>query len=105
MTGKIVELTDTNFDKEVKQGNWIVDFYADWCGPCKMMAPHFEKASEEIKGVKFGKVDVDGNQNTAAKFGVMSIPTTILLKDGQPVDVHTGALKLEDIKKKIKGNF
>ncbi len=105
MAGKITELTESNFDKEIKHGNWVIDFYADWCNPCKIMAPHFEKAAEEIKGVKFGKIDVDENQNTAMRFGVMSIPTTILFKNGQPVDIHTGALKLNDIKKRIKGNF
>ncbi len=105
MAGHIAILTEANFDDLIKKGNWIVDFWAEWCNPCKIMAPHFEKASEEIKDVKFAKVDVDGNQNLAMRFGVMSIPTTILFKNGQPVEMRSGVLKLEDIKKLIKANF
>ncbi len=101
----IENLDSGNFDKFIKEGNCIVDFYADWCGPCKIMAPHFKKASEEIKGVKFGKVDVDGNQELAARFDIMSIPTTILFKDKEQVDRHTGALSFDVVKEMVKRNF
>ncbi|OIO81330.1 thioredoxin [Candidatus Pacearchaeota archaeon CG1_02_32_132] len=98
-------LNSKSFNEFIKKGNAIVDFYADWCGPCKIMAPHFEKASEQIKGVKFGKVDVDGNQDLAQRFQVMSIPTTIFFKDGEQVDRHSGALSEDDIKKTIGKAF
>jgi len=91
-------LTEDNFDDFISSGNAIIDFYADWCGPCKIMAPHFEKASKEMKEVKFGKVDVDAESNLAGRFQVMSIPTTIFFKDKEQVERHTGALSLDMIK-------
>ena len=104
---KILEVSEENFDSEVLQSDLpvLVDFYADWCGPCKVMAPHLEKASEEIKSVKFGKVDVDKEGDLAGKFGVLSIPTTISFKDGEQVDRHTGALSVADIKKIVEKSF
>jgi thioredoxin 1 len=103
--GKIEVLNLENFDDFIEKGNVVVDFYADWCGPCKIMAPEFEKASKENKNVKFGKIDVDGNQDIAGRFSVMSIPTTIFFKDKEQVDRHTGALRAEDIQEKIDKEF
>lgn len=105
MAGKIKVLNEDNFDEFISSGNVIVDFYADWCGPCKVMAPHFEKASEEMSNVKFGKVDVDGNQDLAGRFQVMSIPTIIFFKNGEQTDRNTGAMRIEDIKERVKNNF
>ncbi len=99
------ELDVDSFDDFIAHGSVVVDFHADWCGPCKIMGPHFKKASENIKGVKFAKVDVDGNQELAQRFDVMSIPTTIFFKDSEMVDRHTGALSFEDIKRKIADAF
>lgn len=101
----IKELDVENFNDFISKGNVVVDFYAEWCGPCKIMAPHFKKAAESVKDVKFGKLDVDGNQEIASEYGVMSIPTTIFFKDGEMVDRHTGALSESDIKNKISSAF
>ena len=105
MTEKITELDKKNFDSFISKGNCVIDFWAEWCGPCKIMAPEFEKASKEIKNVKFGKVDVDGNQDLAGRFQVMSIPTTILFKNKEQVDRHSGTLSFKEIKKMIAENF
>ena len=77
----------------------LIDFYADWCGPCKMMAPAFEKAAGKATNVQFAKINVDGNQDVAMKYGVLSIPTTIVFKDGSVKDMHTGALNEAEILK------
>ena len=105
MAGHIKVLDTKNFDEFISKGNCIVDFWAEWCGPCKIMAPEFEKASIENKNVKFGKVNVDGNQELAMRFGIMSIPTTIWFKNKEQVDRASGALRAEDIKKKSEKNF
>ena len=87
-----------NFDEQTKKGNWIIDFWAEWCGPCKMMLPEFEKAAQEMKGkVKFGKINVDEVYDLAQRFEVMSIPTMILLKNGKEVDRTIGALQKSEI--------
>ena len=99
MAGKIEVLNANNFDAAVAKGTVIVDFYADWCGPCKIMAPAFEKAADKMAGVKFAKLNVDGNQEIAGRYGVMSIPTTIVFKNGNVKDVHTGALSEKEILK------
>ena len=93
-----VTLTDKNFKEEVLdyKGTAIVDFYADWCGPCKMMAPIFEEAAKEAGDkAKFGKLNVDEARETAMKYGVMSIPTIIVYKDGQVVSQAAGVLSKE----------
>ena len=81
MSEHTIELTDENFDSKIKEGNWVVDFWASWCGPCRMMEPHFEEAAKEMKGkVNFGKVNVEEAQDLASRFMVMSIPTIIYFK-------------------------
>lgn len=85
------EITDQTFSQETDKGLVLIDFWATWCGPCRMQAPVVEKLAEEMAGqVKIGKVDVDKNQATAAKYGVMSIPTLLIQKDGQVVDTLIG---------------
>ncbi|USK59022.1 thioredoxin [Peribacillus asahii] len=87
----IVNATDQTFTAETNEGVVLVDFWAPWCGPCKMIAPVLEELDSEIAGkAKIVKVDVDENQETAGKFGVMSIPTLIVLKDGEAVDKVVG---------------
>lgn len=87
----IINATDQTFTAETGTGVVLVDFWAPWCGPCKMIAPVLEEVSSEIGDkAKVVKVDVDENQETAAKFGVMSIPTLIVLKDGEVVDKVVG---------------
>lgn len=105
MTKKITELNAENFNSFVENGNCIIDFYADWCGPCKILAPEFERASEGIKGVKFGKMNIDGNQELAGRFQVMSIPTILFFKNKEQVDRHNGLLSSEDIQKKVDSVF
>lgn len=87
----IVNVTDQSFSNEVGSGTVLVDFWAPWCGPCKMIAPILEELDGEVgDSVKIAKVNVDDNPESASKFGVMSIPTLILFKDGQPVDKVVG---------------
>ena len=99
MAGNIEVLNSKNFDTIISKGAVVVDFYANWCNPCKIMAPNFEKAASKVNGVKFAKLDVDGNQEIAQRYGVMSIPTTIVFKKGQPVDMRSGALNENEIVK------
>ena len=90
--GKYVELTDATFDTTISEGLTLVDFWAPWCGPCRAVAPIVDQLASEYEGkVTVAKVNVDDNQQTAIKFRVMSIPTMILFKDGQPVEVTVGA--------------
>ncbi|QXE00647.1 thioredoxin [Terribacillus aidingensis] len=87
----IVNATDSNFSTETGQGLVLADFWATWCGPCKMIAPVLEEIDGEMSDkVKIVKLDVDENQATAGKFGVMSIPTLLLFKDGEVVDQVIG---------------
>lgn len=99
MTGNIEVLTNKNFNSTISKGSVIVDFYADWCGPCKIMAPHFEKAASKVPNVKFAKINVDGAQEIAQEYGVMSIPSTIAFKNGRAVDMRVGAISENDIVK------
>ena len=87
----IVHGTDQSFSSEISDGLVLVDFWAPWCGPCKMIAPVLEELDADMNDkVKIVKVDVDENQETASNFGIMSIPTLVLFKDGQPVDKVVG---------------
>lgn len=88
----IVNVTDQDFKAEVEgSGTVLVDFWAPWCGPCKMIAPVLEELDKEIgDSVKIAKVNADDNPESISRFGVMSIPTLILFKDGQPVDKVVG---------------
>ncbi|MCY3904306.1 MAG: thioredoxin [Caldilineaceae bacterium] len=88
-----VVVTDANFEDEVIQSELpvLVDFWAEWCGPCKMIAPVLDEIASELDGkLTIGKLDVDENQSTAMAFGVMSIPTLMLFKDGQQVETIVG---------------
>ncbi|HLR73056.1 MAG TPA: thioredoxin [Pseudogracilibacillus sp.] len=87
----IVDVNDGNFSQETNDGLVLVDFWAPWCGPCKMIAPVLEELAEEQgDAVKIAKLNVDDNQETAGKYGVMSIPTLLLMKDGNVVDQVVG---------------
>jgi thioredoxin 1 len=90
-----VQLTDTNFKTTVLEGNKvaIVDFWAEWCGPCKAIGPIIEEISKEYEGkAVVGKVDVDNNPETAMKYGIRNIPTILFIKNGQVVDKQVGAV-------------
>ena len=89
----IIDLNDSNFDQIVSAENpTLVDFWAEWCGPCKSMHPIFESLSKKYPNVKFARVNVDQNQNISMKFAVQSIPTFIMFKSGQIVDKMMGAV-------------
>ena len=93
-TGPVIELTDSNFSSEVTQANVpvLVDFWAEWCGPCKMIAPLLAELASEAQGrFKIGKVNVDDHRNLAAQYGVQSLPTLLFFKDGQVKDTVIGA--------------
>ena len=83
--------TDENFETETNKGVVLVDFWATWCGPCRMQAPIIEQLADEMGDkVTIGKLDVDANPKTAQSFGIMSIPTLLIKKDGQVVDTLIG---------------
>ena len=95
MSRNVIEFTDSNFALEVEQGEGIivVDFWAPWCGPCRFVAPVIEQLAEEYAGrVKVGKLNVDDNPSVAARYGIRSIPTIGIFKDGEPVDGVVGAV-------------
>jgi len=98
-----LELTDQNFDSILEEnGSLVVDFWAPWCMPCQMIAPTIEELAKEYKGkVVFGKLNVDKNPKSAARYQVMGIPMLLIFKDGEAVDSIVGALPKEHIKGKI----
>jgi thioredoxin 1 len=99
-----IGLTDSNFANEIsKYPIMLVDFWAPWCGPCRMVSPIIEQLSREYSGkVAFGKVNVDENQRIATSFGIQSIPTLIIFRNGKAVDVMVGALPKAQIEMKLK---
>lgn len=99
----IKDLTDATFAEETKTGLSVTDFWAEWCGPCKMQSPVIEELAEESDGsVSYYKVDVDANQQVAAQLGIMSIPTLLIQKDGEIVDSLIGFHSKEQITAKLE---
>jgi thioredoxin 1 len=105
---KPVHLTDKNFKQEVLESEVpvLVDFWAEWCGPCKMIAPLLEEIAQHYHGkVKVAKLDVDEGRVSASKYGIMSIPTLIIFKGGKAIDQIVGALGKKDLVAKINENL
>jgi len=101
---KPITLTDDNFEKEVINSNKpvLIDFWAVWCGPCKIIAPVVEELAMEYEGkIKVGKLDVDENQQSSIKYGVRSIPTLLIFKDGKVKDTIIGAVPKSQIVQKL----
>jgi thioredoxin 1 len=94
MAGSVTEISDANFQAEVleAEGAVLVDFWAPWCGPCRVIAPSLEQINDERDDLRVVKLNVDDNQSTAAKYEVMSIPTLIVFKNGAPAKRIVGAL-------------
>ncbi len=104
----MLELTSENFEKEVLQSDVpvLVDFWAPWCGPCQQMMPVIDELSSEVKGAKVAKLNVDEAGEVSGKYGVMSIPTFVVFKGGEPVDKVVGGVpkqKLADLLQKHQG--
>jgi len=96
---EVLKITNKNFEEEILNGETtaIVDFYADWCGPCRMMSPIIDEIAEENADIKVGKVNVDENQELAMKYSVMSIPTIIIFKNGKVHKQFVGVTSKTDI--------
>lgn len=100
--GKYIELTNDNFDATVNQGVTMVDFWAPWCGPCRMIAPVIDELAQEFDGkANICKVNTDEQQDIAVKFGIRSIPTILFFKDGQMVDQMIGAASKDAFAQKL----
>jgi thioredoxin 1 len=103
---KLVLLNDKNFSKQIDRGIVLVDFWAPWCGPCKMIAPVVSELAEQFEGkARIGKLNVDENKVTAAEYGVRSIPTLILFKDGEPVKQFVGVKPKSAFAKAIEAHL
>ncbi|PKB67750.1 MAG: thioredoxin [SAR202 cluster bacterium Io17-Chloro-G3] len=99
-----VAVTDSDFDEKVLKAGTpvLVDFWAEWCAPCRMIAPMVDELSQEYDGkISFAKVDVDSNPEISLKYGIRSIPTLLVFKDGQPVDQVVGAVPKGTLKKRL----
>lgn len=103
---KIIQLSDDRFDSAVKENPLVlVDFWAEWCGPCRMIAPLLEEIAREKDKLVIGKLNIDDNPAKAAEFQVMAIPTLILFKDGKPVTRIIGAMPKDALLKKLEGHL
>ncbi len=104
---KPVEITDSNFEKIINSDKPVlIDFWAEWCGPCKMIGPLVEELANEFEGKAIiGKVDVDTNPEVSAKFGIRSIPTLLVFKDGEIVDKQVGAVPKSVLSEKIEAQL
>ena len=96
----VLVINEDNFEKEVLNSDkaFVLDFYADWCGPCKIQSPIIDNLSEENNNIKVGKINVDDNPELAEKYGIMSIPTILVIKNGEVTNQFVGVTEKEKLK-------
>ena len=104
MAGNLPDVTDANFQAEVLESDTavLVDFWAPWCGPCRIIAPSLEEINDEKDNLRVVKLNVDENQQTAAQYNVMSIPTLIVFKNGQPAKTIIGAMPKKRLEQELE---
>ena len=98
----VKQINTDEFKEVIKEGKVVVDLFATWCGPCKMLSPILDEISEEITTTKFYKMDVDDNQDVAREYNVMSIPTVLIFENGKLVNTIVGLRSREDLKEQFK---
>lgn len=98
----VLELTDNNFDEETKDKLVLIDFFATWCGPCKMMAPVYDEVASEIEGVSFYKVDTDNSPTLTKRFGIMTVPTFLIMKNNEEKSKLIGIVSKENLVNELK---
>lgn len=98
----MISLNTDSFPASIESGTWVVDFYADWCQPCKVLAPLLDSLEDKIPETNFAKVDVDDSSELANTYKISSVPTILFFKDGNLVDRHIGLISEQDIKSKIE---
>lgn len=98
----VKQITDKEFDESIKTGKVLVDFYAEWCGPCKMLSPVVDELSEELKDVNFYKLNVDESDEVVRKYSVMSIPTLLIFENGELKNTSVGFKSKDELKEMLK---
>lgn len=98
----VKEITDATFTEETSKGLVVIDFWAEWCGPCRILSPIVEELANEMKNVNFKKINVDENPEVANSLGITAIPTLVIYKDGHPIDKIIGLLPKDHLKKVIQ---
>ena len=98
----VKEISSVEFKEVIKEGKVVVDFFATWCGPCKMLSPVMDNIANDLQDIKFFKVDVDKNEDIAREYGIMSIPTIIIFNDGKVVNTLVGLRSKDELLEVIK---
>ena len=99
---KVIEINESDFSSKIKSGKVLVDCYADWCGPCKMLSPIIDEVAKDNNTCSFYKLNVDDNEEIAREYGIMSIPTLLIFNDGKLINTSVGLKSKEEINDLIK---